>query len=1615
MDEECESPLKIGATSKRKRLSVDRARCIICQENIKHDKLSTATDSGVHTLIQAARVRNDDTYERLTELLGDLNKVERPYCNSVFYHRKCVASYTSKRNLAFVSALNQIPMPGSSCMSDVFETQSTNKFGRVQFDWLCCIICKQKSYKRDSKLHRIETFERDEQLKHAAEACNDEELLLRIRGEDLIAREALYHNTCIKQYLRNAPSDYSKHVHIPIPSCHDAAFNELLTEIHNDIFTKHQVFLMSDLLSRFQAKLPNDLAQSYSSQKLQQRLITHYGDSISVLTQKGQGQSNMIISSDITMNEAVCAARKLKDSLKNATFELNFCSNSSCENEHLTILHKAAGILRAEMRHTDLPKDYPGPSHVSQEESVRIMPPMLSRFVAWLISKEAYDSVESTESLGHDKYRKCLALTECILSCSNNIITPLQLGLAVQLYHELGSRKVIETLNAYGFCISYDELRRFLTSLAQQEAEKIQDGVYIPCGIKSAMEGGRFVHEGDDNVDINTETIDGKNTFHSMARAVFQESGTDPHSESLRIKRTIEKTLVLTDQLEEITQIQRFEKPTKRPEPPRYNNAAEKIKPYQNMRGSTDLPWLLLRLLPRDILPLPENLVHLKYQVIPFWTGFNHTLSEPKSSCTNVSYAPTINAKPSDMETIFTTMKKCRSMTDKLGQEYAVQTMDQQLYAVAQQVKWSIPDQFPKHFIRLGGFHTLCCYISALGKIWGDAGLRDILADSGVYAPCTVDQMLQGKQFNRAVRGLTLVYEALAELQISAFIKWCEVEDALKSIPLSLWEQVSEIQAGFASKSQNIHEKVHDLQDLVQLYLEPLLERFIQHSSSKSPTFQFWNTFLQAIHIMLLNTKAVRTGDWELSLQSQSQMLPYIFVSDKMNYSRWLPVYLLEMIHLPDDLKTVFRTGQFSVRQKPGKFNSLWSDMGTEKTVIKDSKGQGGIKGLTQQKSALMRWTLTRHMLGQYTSYMQNRSGIHKEDIKEVHEESQPTSLKRDEDQVNSLSKHLKENMTDPFNTDAHPDVLCNISTGLHATAEVQASLLSVVQTGQALSENFIEKTLDENHTKSLYEPIKKSGLKTFTSMTKKTKLKSGGLTINVNLNPELVFRRALTLSGTREEVSTRNLLSYPIGPVPTSLFHEDGTMRKCSKADLGHKLEEQVDKCTELPDYSAACTTTIRDVMAIIQALPAHQYHTFEELAENFLKVLYTTLHKSHTVIDVYDNYNNKLSIKSIERSRRSAGVSLCQRKYQVIGGRAIPPWQKFLSVTENKTALQNYLTGYIIKHAPQRLFNTTFKIYLAGGFGCGEEVVCISAQGVENVQELYSSQEEADTRLLLHASHINASLQNSQMRGRIIIRSPDTDVLVLAVHYFSKLNQISELWIQAGTVSTTTDHRRFIPVHKICQSLSPVICNVLPAVHALTGCDTVSSFYSIGKRTVFKVLSQNANDFAGLNALSEDQEEQAIKAARHLVVRLYSPRLRKLDSLDELRVKLASQKNISLAKLPPCERSFKEHVKRAAWQTKLWTRSHIPKPDIGSPLEHGWTNDNDNLQPKFFEGPMASELLQDLVCSCGLQNTCSRNCACKTNGMPCTDVCLCAGGNCTNTHASDSNTLDVSDSEEE
>ena len=64
------------------------------------------------------------------------------------------------------------------------------------------------------------------------------------------------------------------------------------------------------------------------------------------------------------------------------------------------------------------------------------------------------------------------------------------------------------------------------------------------------------------------------------------------------------------------------------------------------------------------------------------------------------------------------------------------------------------------------------------------------------------------------------------------------------------------------------------------------------------------------------------------------------------------------------------------------------------------------------------------------------------------------------------------------------------------------------------------------------------------------------------------------------------NVLGHPIGTVPMAIFNANGTMRKTNKAELGHQLEDQVERVSELPQSTTTATWYITDAMAVIHMM---------------------------------------------------------------------------------------------------------------------------------------------------------------------------------------------------------------------------------------------------------------------------------------------------------------------------------------------------------------------------------------------------------------------------------------------
>lgn len=264
--------------------------------------------------------------------------------------------------------------------------------------------------------------------------------------------------------------------------------------------------------------------------------------------------------------------------------------------------------------------------------------------------------------------------------------------------------------------------------------------------------------------------------------------------------------------------------------------------------------------------------------------------------------------------------------------------------------------------------------------------------------------------------------------------------------------------------------------------------------------------------------------------------------------------------------------------------------------------------------------------------------------------------------------------------------------------------------------------------------------------------------------------------------------------------------------------------------------------------------------------------------------------------------------------------------------------------------------------------------------------SHEEADTRMILHAN--NAIKQG---HNKILLRTVDTDVVVLAVALVPKLpeNANAELWIKFGTGK----HLRFLAAHEIARGLGPQKSLALPFFHAFTGCDTVSCFSGRGKKTAFqtwKAYPEATTAFLALSCPSEEISSESMTLLERFVVILYD-RTCQCQGVNEARKNLFSKKGKPLESIPPTQSALLEHTKRASLQAgHCWGQALKLQPKLPSPGDWGWTQTANGWQPFWTAIPSITECCRELT-RCGCKKNCTGRCSCFKAELSCTALCSC------------------------
>lgn len=347
--------------------------------------------------------------------------------------------------------------------------------------------------------------------------------------------------------------------------------------------------------------------------------------------------------------------------------------------------------------------------------------------------------------------------------------------------------------------------------------------------------------------------------------------------------------------------------------------------------------------------------------------------------------------------------------------------------------------------------------------------------------------------------------------------------------------------------------------------------------------------------------------------------------------------------------------------------------------------------------------------------------------------------------------------------------------------------------------------------------------------MSKKSNHHVHGKDITLEADRNLLAR--LVVIGRIRNINLQELLSYSLGPLPLSLANSHGSLVKTNKANLLHALESHANN--PIVENPIVGGIYIVDGMSLIHQLNLNKLQgekTFLNLALVILKSLVNRAKSNHSkeIHFVTDTYQ-QISIKNIERDKRAATSSQIR-----IHGQLLPQqWKKFLSNRENKKSLIEFLDETWSNVSTSELRGV--KVFLAHNKKChsfspGKEASDIVIRLEET--KLCSSQEEADTRIYLHASFAaNTSTD-------VIIMSPDTDVFVIGV---SLQNLIpAHLYFHTGRGTNL----RTIDIKMIKDNIGESVSQALIGLHCFTGCDSVSSFYGKGKKKALSLLLRE-NEF--------------------------------------------------------------------------------------------------------------------------------------------------------------------------
>ena len=1516
-----------------------RSSCIFECEDTDPELNSPQDRASWERLLKAAEIRRHDG---ILMIAATTKEDEIP---QVLYHRQCRNQFVKKRDLDAIQKVASAEKPKRRELNRRKSSAELSSSSSRVYDPVCIFCLKSSKYLTNSKtrepLVQCVELRSDQTVRQAAVEKNDSRIIA-IASRDLVAAEGHYHRSCYRRYTKKTSSKTNSETSDDSMAFYtdpdeeyamteEQCYNGLFRFIRDVIFEEPQVIKMTELCKHLldlfvESGVGLNEVKASTKKHIHRKIKGEFGESIHVIPDE-RGKL-LVYPDNLSTSQLVKENERLKEEL------LAKKQNTSNENMQM---RNVSTILRNDVKQHDVQMPWP-PLPEEMKEGAAFIPGSLKIFLRMLMAGESDPLAPVSDRI----QRLIGSIGQDIVYCitSGKIIPPKHIMWPYAVKSLTGCVEIIRLLNRSGHGVSRSKLQEFDTALCLHKMSMNDGSVAIPRDIKPNVQ----VTLAYDNIDRLEETLSGGGTSHRVNGIIIQPRVFGPLP-FMQCSLNEEKRKLGPIEIEEPRLLPIYNA-GKRVGPPLRRYVEINDQTLKQEVNKKNLLWLLTR-------------AHCaSNQTVASWTGFNiQVRDEVKVTSDEVGYLPTLNAPATELSTVHEVLCQSQLIRRSLGLESIVVVFDQALYAKATEIIWKHRDTFSEVIPRMGAFHTLCTLLNIIGKRFQDAGLRDLCIESGIIAEGSVEKLLLGKQYNRAVRFHKLLYEALQRLAWKGFV---ESQSSDETGNLESLVNTFSLEICQKTFTETLNSPVFLL--LAESF-ETYKDSLRQH---EGPLASFWMSYLDIVDIMLNILRASREGNWDLHLSAIHDMIPWCFAYDKHNYARYLSTYYNDMTTLSQEHPDAFehlRNGGFSVQIGPDNpFGRIPVDQTIEETINKDTQTPGGTKGFSLKPSAVHRYYLTAEFRSTFLGLLRDTLGS---DNSFSHPDLTAPRMRKDEKDVSALVSMLGRNWTNPF---GEPSELISLSTGLASPDNISKDLLGAKDKGTVAFKNFCDERLDVSATKGFYDPLKKQRLKTFSDIKVKRSFKTQGRCIIMKADRNLFAK--MTLIGQTRKLDMKEVLSYRLGPIPWALANPDGTLRKTNKAQLSHRLAKDFSPVDTIPSNSAC----IIDGMAIVQKVMANSTNaSFGEASKSIFSAVLREGRANHRIDVVFDIYKDN-SIKYAERVRRGSESAMSFGK--IASGHRLKQWKIFLQSGNNKTQLIDFLVDNWSNDQSLREKLERKELFLTHG----EQCLKVTKDSISDVQDLHSSQEEADTRILLHAEHCG----RSGLAAAVII-SPDTDVFILAMAFTPKLK--CPVYFKLGSKTRT----EYMEVKKAVDALGHDKCACLLGLHSFTGCDTVSSFAGRGKVSALGLLNHEKH-MTTLQSLGQswNLSNESLQLLETLTCSLYSPKTA-VNSVNELRFNIfcAKKGEAESWQLPPCASSLLNHCKRANYQCAIWKRSLSRNPDIPSPVGHGWRVDDGQLVIDWGDASPAPEAVMELI-ACNCPRKCLKeSCTCLQNGMSCTYLC--------------------------